>query len=344
MRCALLAALLGLLVACGGPAAPERPLLALDGRTMGTSWSLRVAAPPETLREAELQNAVEARLARINGLMSTYDPDSTLSRFNAARGSAWFPVDAELVFVIDAAQELSRLSDGAFDITVAPLVNLWGFGPGATVGAQELPDAAAIGAARGQIGWQRLETRAEPPALRKDGDLQVDLSAIAKGYGVDAMAELLEARGVTDYLVEIGGELRARGRNGRDQPWRVGVEVPDPARRGVAREAIGLEAGAVATSGDYRNFFTVDGVRYSHTIDPATGRPVEHAAASVTVLHPSAMWADGWATTLNVLGAERGLALAAERQLPVLFILYAEDGLEERSSPEFEAYRSRSAP
>jgi thiamine biosynthesis lipoprotein len=335
--------LLCLLAACGDDGA-ERSVLALDGRTMGTTWSVRVAAPPEDLREAELRRQIEQRLIRVNSLMSTWDPQSQLSRFNAAPVGEWFPADPELLHVVDAALRLHELSEGAFDLTVGPLVDLWGFGPGADVARDALPDPEAIEAALEIVGADQVETRADPPALRRTAPVRLDLSAIAKGHGVDVMAEEIEALGATDYLAEIGGEVRARGRNGRGVPWQVGIEVPDPARRGVAREALGLEASAVATSGDYRNFFTVDGVRYSHTIDPATGRPVTHDVASVTVLHESAMWADGWATALNVLGSERGLALAKEQELPILFILYTEDGLDERTSAPFEAQRSRSAP
>jgi thiamine biosynthesis lipoprotein len=343
MRLVPLLGLFWLLAACGDET-PDRDILALDGRTMGTTWSVRVAAPPADLREAELRNRIQGRLIRVNSLMSTWDPQSQLSRFNAAPVGEWFPADPELLHVVDASLRLHRLSDGAFDITLGPLVDLWGFGPGADVAPESLPDPEAVEAALATVGAEHVETRADPPALRRTAPVRLDLSAIAKGHGVDAMAEEIEALGGTDYLAEIGGELRARGLNGRGVPWQVGIEVPDPSRRGVAREALGLEASAVATSGDYRNFFTVDGVRYSHTIDPATGRPVSHDVASVTVLHESAMWADGWATALNVLGSERGLALAEEQELPILFILYRKEGLDERSSARFDAHRSRSAP
>jgi thiamine biosynthesis lipoprotein len=334
------AGMLALLVACGPAPAPEVPVLALDGRTMGTAWSLRIAAPPPGLDAEALEAAIVDRLAAINALMSTYDPDSQLSRFNEAPPDVWFEVDPELLEVVQVAAELSEASEGAFDVTVGPLVNLWGFGPGATPGADEVPTDAAVAAALARTGWRRLEVRAEPPALRKSGRLYVDLSAIAKGYGVDEIASLVAAAGAERFLAEIGGELLARGTNARGVPWQVGIEVPDATRRGLAREAIGLDDDAVATSGDYRNFFTVEGVRYSHTIDPTTGRPVTHDVASVTVVHPSAMWADGWATTLNVLGAERGLEIADERDLPVSFILYRGEDLEETASRAFADYRS----
>lgn len=336
--------LLFLLVGCGGADAPA-PELQLSGRTMGTSWSVRVAAPPETLREAELQARIEDRLAAINALMSTWDPASQLSRFNRAAPGDWFPVDAELVTVLAAAREIAEASDGAFDVTVGPLVDLWGFGAGAEVEADAVPSPEAIEAARARVGYTRLELREAPPALRKTAPLEVDLSSIAKGYAVDALAALVKEAGAERFLAEIGGELRAEGENARGVPWRIGIEVPDPTRRGVAREAIGLSGTAVATSGDYRNFFTVDGTRYSHTIDPATGRPVVHRVASVTVLHPEAMWADGWATALNVLGAERGLAVADEQGLAVSFILYDEDGgLAERGNAAFERHRNGTSP
>lgn len=332
--------LLCLFTACSDERQPEVPQLALEGRTMGTSWSVRVAAPPAGLEAEALERALTERLERVNALMSTYDPESQLSRFNAAPPDVWFDVDPELLEVVSAALELSEATDGAFDVTVGPLVNLWGFGPGAEVSRGEVPSDADVAAALARTGFERLELRSEPPALRKSGRLVVDLSAIAKGYGVDVLAALLEEAGAERWLVEIGGELRARGANARGVPWQVGIEVPDTARRGLAREAIGLESGAVATSGDYRNFFTVGGVRYSHTIDPASGRPVTHDVASVTVVHPSAMWADGWATALNVLGAERGLPIAEDRDLPVSFIRYGEDGLQEVASPAFAVYRS----
>lgn len=341
MRVLFSACLLVLLAGCAEAPPSEHPVLALDGRTMGTTWSVRIAAPPEGFDAQTLQASIEQRLAEVNALMSTYDPGSQLSRFNEAPPDVWFAVDPELLEVVSAAAALSERTDGAFDATVGPLVNLWGFGPGEVVDRSAVPADGDVAAAMARTGFERLGVRADPPALRKEGRLYVDLSAIAKGYGVDVMAELIEAAGVERYLAEIGGELRARGENARGIPWQVGIEVPDANRRGVAREAVGLPTGAVATSGDYRNFFILDGVRYSHTIDPQTGRPVDHDVASVTVIHPSAMWADGWATALNVVGAERGLAIAEAEDLPVSFLLYREDGLEEMASSAFGAYRSQ---
>jgi thiamine biosynthesis lipoprotein len=296
----------------------EPPVLRLQGATMGTSYSVQIVAPAAELDRAALAERIEARLTEINALMSTYQPDSELSRFNAQDATAWFRVSPQVVAVLQSAQQISRASGGAFDVTVGPLVNLWGFGP--NVSAEALPSPAAIAGERARVGWQRLQLRTQPPALRKThADLAVDLSAIAKGYAVDQVAELLETAGLTDYLVEIGGELRGRGRNGRGQPWQIAIERPETDKRAIFR-VVALRDLAMATSGDYRNFFEVAGRRYSHTIDPTTGRPVGHRLASVTVLAESAMRADAWATALLVLGPEQGMALADEQGLAALFI------------------------
>lgn len=311
-----------LLGGCGADTGP--PVLALRGTTMGTSYSVQVVDPPPALDQTALAGDIEARLDRINALMSTYRPDSELSRFNAGESEDWFSVSPELVAVVLAAQGVSRASDGAFDVTVGPLVNLWGFGPSPT--AEALPAGSEIQAALARVGWQHLRVRAQPPALNKArAGLEVDLSAIAKGYAVDQLAALLKSQGIADYLVEIGGELRARGLNGRGLPWQIAIERPEAGRRAVFR-VVALRDQGMATSGDYRNFVEIDGVHYSHTIDPKTGRPVGHRLASVTVIAESTMRADAWATALLVLGPERGLALAERQGLAALFIEHADPG------------------
>ena len=312
---AIAGALVLLLAGCGPESAK---VLALNGATMGTTYSVQVLPPHADLDPDALQRRIDVLLAKVNALMSTYAPDSELSRFNATQSTDWFAVSPELVKVVDVARQVSDASGGAFDITVGPLVNLWGFGPESRPDA--LPAQTDIDAARARVGYHKLHTRAEPPALRKDQpDLYVDLSAIAKGYGVDRVATLLESEGLTDYLVEIGGELRGRGVNGRGEPWRIAVERPEAGRRSVFR-IVPLHDLGMATSGDYRNFFEVNGKRYSHSIDPSTGWPVQHPLASVTVLADDCMWADAWATALLVLGTEKGHALAESRGLAALFI------------------------
>jgi thiamine biosynthesis lipoprotein len=329
-----------LLPGCGP--GPQQAVLALRGATMGTTYSVQIPEDPAVAFDrAALAERIKALLAEINALMSTYQPDSELSRFNASASTDWIPASPELVAVIAAAQEVSRASDGAFDATVGPLVNLWGFGPRVT--ADALPTDAEIAAARALVGWQKLRLRDEPPALRKARpDLYVDLSAIAKGYAVDRVAEVLEAAGITNYLVEIGGELRGRGVNGRGEPWRIAIERPDTERRAIFR-VVALQDLGMATSGDYRNFFEVDGERYSHTIDPASGRPVGHRLASVTVLADAAMDADAWATALLVLGPERGMALADAQGIAALFIEHAADALRATASQAFSAAEATGA-
>jgi thiamine biosynthesis lipoprotein len=295
---------------------------------MGTQYRVTADCPVNVGAE------VVAELSRVNQEMSTYDPTSTLSRFNRSPPGDWFAVSADLVHVVAAAAQLSAASGGAFDVTVGPLVNLWGFGPDESTGAPPLP--GQLQAALARVGHAYLQHRARPPGLRKQTDIYVDLSAIAKGYGVDRLAELLIGSACANFLVEIGGEVRAHGKNEQGVAWRVGVEVPDPSRFGAVQRVLQPGEQSIATSGDYRNFLEVGGVRVSHTIDPRTGRPVNHRLASVTVVHDSAMWADGYATLLNVLGPRAGLEFAQETGLAALFIERAENGFEERYTPAME--------
>lgn len=340
MRLALKGLLLlgAVAISACAPAEPDTELLALDGRTMGTYWSVRIAAPPPDLDPEALRAELEAALVEVNAQMSNYDPESEISRFNRAPVGEWFEVSAELAGVMAAALEVSAQSGGAFDVTVHPLVNLWGFGA-RRVEQDRVPAEADIEAALALVGFTQLEVRAQPPALRRHGEVAVDVSGIAKGHGVDVLTAVIEAHGGSRYLADIGGDLRGRGHNARGVPWQVGVEVPAAGRRGGVQAVIAVEDMAVTTSGDYRNHFMHEGKRYSHTIDPTTGWPIEQHVASVTVLHPSAMWSDGYSTALNVMGPEAGMALARELSLPVLFILYTDDGLAEVASPEFSAYR-----
>jgi len=325
--------LLTLLAAsCGGKPAYQH----FTGATMGTYYTVTCRCQARGVT-SDLKASIEAELAKVNAQMSTYDPDSTLSRFNAAPVGQWFTVDAELVAVVDTALMLSRESDGAFDVTVGPLVNAWGFGPTADAPVHDLA-ATELARILRRVGYQQLVSRQSPPALRKTSDIYVDLSAIAKGHGVDRLAQLLQGAGCADYLVDIGGEVRVAGHNPQGQNWRIGVEVPDAQTQGGIQKVLSLTDLAIATSGDYRNFRLVDGHRRSHTIDPRSGRPVEHALASVTVVHDSTMWADGYATTINVLGPEHGLAFAADRGIAALLIVRSPEGYEERYTPTMSAF------
>ena len=298
---------------------PQLVLDTLRGQTMGTTWSVTIANLPARYDATALTSEIEEILAAVNREMSTYDPTSEISRFNdAPADGAWFFVSDRFAEVTAKALGFAVLSDGAFDPTVGPLVNLWGFGPEAT--AEQLPSDQAIAAARADVGYQALAVRApeQGAALSKTAPRQLDLSAIAKGAGVDAIAEHLITRGLDNFLVDIGGELRAVGqKDGRG--WRVAIEQPTKGVRDVQR-IITLSDQSIATSGDYRNYREIDGVSYSHTIDPKTGRPVTHQLASVSVAADSCTLADGWATTLLALGPEQGFAFAEARGLAALFI------------------------
>jgi len=308
---------------------------AFTGATMGTQYSVKVVGSPGGVDVATLEKDIQAALDRVDALMSTYRSDSELSRFNAFDRTDWFPVSAATAEVVEAAVDVGRLSSGAFDVTVGPLVNLWGFGPKKGP-AERVPSPAEIEEAKNQTGLHHLEVRLDPPAMRKDlPGVYVDLSGVAKGFAVDQVAGLLERRGVENYMVEVGGEVRTKGRNLQGRPWQIGIESPVVGVRSLQR-VVGLEDAAMATSGDYRNYFEVRGVRYSHMLDPRTGRPIAHPLASVSVLDSSCMRADALATALLVLGPEEGYALAEKEDLPALLVIKSDDGFVEKATPEFE--------
>jgi FAD:protein FMN transferase len=312
------------------------PEIVLSGPTMGTTYTVRVVAAPPAVTAARLREMIDDVLASIDRQMSGYRPDSELARFNASTSTEWFEVSADMVAVIDTAASIAERSGGVLDITVAPLVSLWGFGPGGE--AQELPQQSALQAARARVGYLKLHTRTEPPAVRKDiGDLTIDLNAVAPGYAVDLLMQRLAALGIQHCMVDVGGEIRAQGRNHRGAAWRIAVEKPQDAKQGP-NLILELDDKAVATSGEYRHFFVRDGRRYSHTIDPRTAHPVDHDLASVTVVSATALEADGWATALNVLGPDQGYELAARLEIPALFTQWKNGTLQSRSTPQFDAY------
>ena len=308
-------------------------LESLRGLTMGAHWSVKYVVPTNAPVKAEVASALQAQLDRLEGQMSTWRNDTDLARFNTSRRSDWFPVPRETALVVTEAQRISRLTEGAFDVTVEPLVRLWGFGPRGQPGA--VPSDEAIKKVQTQIGWRHLEVRSDPSALKKTiPTLSVDLSALAPGFAADEMGRWLESRGVTNYLADVGGELRARGRDPRGRPWRVGIEQPLADRREIGH-VVALDNLSLATSGDYRNFFEKAGRRYAHILDPRTGRPTAHVA-SVSIAHPSAMTADALATALMVLGAEAGMKLAREQGWPVRFVVREGETLRTLATPQFE--------
>mgnify|MGYP003879797341 CR=1 FL=1 len=311
----------------------------MAGATMGTTYHISlVPAANGAWTEAELQilqREIDGLLKRVNLQMSTYIPESELMRFNQAAPGEWFIVAPELMRVLEVSAEVNRSSQGAFDITVAPLVELWGFG--AREGEDQVPAAPSIAQALVEVGMDKLELDKTGLRIRKQGEIRLDLSAVAKGYGADLVSDFLLDQGFSNTLVEIGGELRLRGNSQRGTPWKIGVEVPQ-LTQGATLKAISVTNVGVATSGDYRNYFEVDGKRYSHTLDPRTGYPIEHSLASVTVVAESAAEADAWATALSVLGPEQASTIVEEKKLAVFFIIRTGSGFEESYSAAFAPY------
>ena len=321
-----------LLPSCGNDSEQSR-MLTLSGITMGTVYEIKVNSPKAIKTRDQIQLGVARVLDHIDKSMSTYNPDSELSKINQNRSSSWLPVSADLYQVLDDAIKISNLTNGAFDITVGPLVNLWGFGPEQK--DKTIPSEQDIRSRLANTGYHNLALRSDPRSVSKKlPDMYIDLSGIAKGYGVDKVAEFLEGLGFLNYLVDIGGEVRVRGINPEGIPWKIGIERPVAGQRSVQR-VIPLRSIAMATSGDYRNFFEVNGKRYSHTIDPKTGRPVTHNLDSVTVLNPSTAIADALATGLLVLGPTSAPELAVKHGIAAYFIVRTRDGYEEHETKAF---------
>lgn len=313
----------------------EQETIRLEGQTMGTSYHITVI-PAEMMKldAVELQTAIDAELRTINQHMSTYIADSELMLLNRAPVNEWLYVSEPLRDVLEISQEVSRRSGGAFDITVGPLVNLWGFGP--THQADQKPTEEAILEAKAALGYTHLDITGHQ--VNKLLPIQLDLSAVAKGYGVDWIAQFLDARGINRYMVEIGGELKLKGLNAKNLPWRIAIEQPDD-WQGSVHKAISLTDRGMATSGDYRNYFEQEGQRFSHTIDPMTGYPITHNLASVTVIAETTAKADAWATALNVLGPEKGMALANAEKLAVYMIVKNGDHFTDIYSEAFAVYK-----
>lgn len=331
VSCILLA--LSLATGCSGGAGND---VTLSGPTMGTQFTVKIVIEgTPTEDDSSVIDDIKSVLKHVNDLMSTYQPDSELSRFNAWHKTESFPASAETLEVFTLAREISEASDGAFDVTVGPLVNAWGFGADGAVA--EWPTDEEIKTLQKRVGYALLEIDSGGGALRKKfSELYCDLSAIAKGYGVDKVAELLNRLGYENYMVEIGGEVRTRGLNASGKAWQIAIEKPDPRQRAMYR-ILALKNAALATSGDYRNYDERDGKRVSHTIDPRTGRPVTHDLASVSVVHDTCAVSDGWATALMVLGPQDGYRLAVKMDLAALFIFRDEgDVYSHKATPAFE--------
>ncbi|MEJ8322292.1 FAD:protein FMN transferase ApbE [Kosakonia sacchari] len=334
LRAGVVAALL-LLAGCdtGSKAQPT----VLEGKTMGTFW--RVSVVDISPQQAQtLQQKIQTQLDADDHLMSTWKDDSALMRFNHSTSTAPWPVSAEMADIVTTSLRVGEKTDGAMDITVGPLVNLWGFGPDKQ--PVKTPSQAQIDAAKARTGLAHLTVinRAGEQFLQKDlPELFVDLSTVGEGYAADHLAKLMEQEGIARYLVSVGGALASRGMNAQGQPWRVAIQKPTD-RENVAQAVVDINGHGISTSGSYRNYYELDGKRISHIIDPRSGRPIQHALVSVTVIAPTALEADAWDTGLMVLGTEQAKEVVKREGLAVFMIIKDGDGFRTWMSPQFSAF------
>lgn len=330
--CALLFLAVGAISGCSEK--PEQ--LVFSGMTMGTSYQVKIITNDDVPTE-NLGEQIENRLSSLNQTFSTYIETSELMQFNQAKTGQPQAISEDMQVVMSIAQEVYGLTDGAFDPTVAPLVNLWGFGPNESNNV--IPQSEQIQQALSVIGLNHLVLNKAAKKAQREQDIKLDFSAIAKGYAVDAVADLLESSGIQHYLVEVGGELRARGYKPNGDLWRIAIERPSLVQ-GDVQQVIALQDVAVATSGDYRNYFEKNGKRYSHTIDPRIGYPVDHELASVTIIEETAVKADALATAMMVMGPEDSLMLAEKYNIPVYILVKEADGFKVQYSKAFAQYLS----
>lgn len=314
-----------LVPAATSPALPVPGSVVLDlrGESMGTTWSVRLVDTPDTHPATHWQQQIQQQLDTVVAQMSHWLADSDLDRFNRAPAGSWQTLPEAFFQVLSYALSVAKASDGAYDPTAGALVNVWGFGPTGRYDQPDFraPDAQTVEDARQQGGWQHLAIDADSRKVCQPGGVLLDLSAVAKGYGVDRVAQYLESMGIAHYLVEVGGELRGAGVKPDQLPWWVALEQPPSPAQAASETIIALHGLAIATSGDYRRFFGADRTRYAHTIDPRNGYPIRNGLASVTVLHPSCMAADALSTALTVLGVEDGLVFAEEQRLAARFLV-----------------------
>jgi thiamine biosynthesis lipoprotein len=328
--------LLAALAGCEKPVA-ERPMVEIHGRTMGTFYGVKVVGDFPG-GQAALQTQVDSLLKHYNDEISTYDPKSVLSTFNQQQTTAPFSVSQDMADIVISALRVGQRTQGVLDVTVGPLVNLWGFGPDKR--PVKTPTDEQIAAARQRVGIQHLhvDVSADHAELRKDiPNIYVDLSTVGEGFGADKIAEFLESRGVHNYLVEIAGASRSRGVNAKGEPWKLAIQKPTDELDEV-QAIVKPDGRAISTSGSYRNYYELDGQRYSHIIDPATGKPITHRLVSATVITPTALEADGLDTALMVMGPEKAMAFAKQQHLAVYLVIKTDNGFKAQYSESFEPY------
>lgn len=331
LACALL------LVGCDNSSSTQATPLVLEGKTMGTFWRVSLAGI-DAARADDLRKKIQAQLDGDDRLLSTWKNDSALMRFNRSASTQPWPVEEAMSDIVTLSLRIGAKTDGAMDITVGPLVNLWGFGPARQ--PVKTPDEAQIAAAKAQTGLQHLSVinRAGQQFLQKDlPGLFVDLSTVGEGYAADHLARLMEQEGISRYLVSVGGALASRGTNPQGNPWRVAIQKPTDQENAV-QAIVDINGHGISTSGSYRNYYELDGKRLSHVIDPATGRPITHKLVSVTVISPTALEADGWDTGLMVLGPEKAKAVALKEGLAVYLVTKEAEGFSVWMSPPFRTF------
>lgn len=309
----------------------------LQGKTMGTVWRVTVSGVTSTQRQA-LQELIQQQLDNDDRELSTWKPDSRLSLFNTSQSLAPQPISDGMAMIIASALRVGRLTSGAMDITIGPLVNLWGFGPKST--PTQIPSDAEIAVAKAESGLQHLKLieTGSGAYLQKDlPNLYVDLSTVGEGYAADHLARLMEQKGIRNYLVSVGGALISRGSHYQDQPWRVAVQKPTDLENS-AQVVVDLQGHGISTSGDYRNYYELEGKRISHIIDPSTGHPIEHHLVSATVIATTALEADAWDTGLMVLGTGKAKELALKHNLAVYLITKQGNDFVGWASPTFKTF------
>lgn len=326
-------ALLSLLAACSQPTSE---IFTLEGRTMGTSYSVKIVSLTlSTTQKKQSEHGVRSELDEVNRLMSSYILDSDVMRFNLADIGDQINISPLTTTVLKESLALHKMTRGKFDISLSPLVELWGFGTNEVTNTR--PSAKAVKSALSHVNIQGVGVDENNNQLTKLRDIRLDLSAIAKGFAVDRVAEFLKSMGFHDFLVEVGGELRVSGLNLQGKPWVLGIETPDfPGRK--AYNTLSLSTGSLATSGDYRNYFESNGRRYSHTIDPTTGYPVDHHLASVSVISEKCSTADALATALMVMGEVEGHKFALQNQIDAFFIYREGDLFLSKTSGRFDEF------
>lgn len=317
------------------PAAPAATVL--EGKTMGTFWRVSIMNV-DARRADELRAKIQSQLDADDQLLSTYKNDSALMRFNLSNSTSLWPVSEAMADIVTEALHIGYKTNGAMDITVGPLVNLWGFGP--TKQPEKIPDQAQIDDARARTGLQHLTVINQygQQYLQKDiPDLFVDLSTVGEGYAADHLAALMTQEGISRYLVSVGGALVSRGLNASEKPWRVAIQKPTDTQNAV-QAVVDINGHGISTSGSYRNYYELDGKRLSHVIDPQTGRPIEHNLVSVTVIAPTALEADTWDTGLMVLGPEKAKEVVRQEGLAVYMITREGETFKTWMSPQFQSF------